>query len=305
MTTVFLDVPKTEPNRRRGYVLAWLAAAAGASLLAAADGWQGWLTGGAEAPGGVPYATLLLMLLALGCEFVDATIGMGYGTTLSPLLVILGYPVRAVVPAAVLSQLAGNLSAAFFHHQVGNVDFLRDRRVRNSALLLGGIGLVVALGTVSLAVRLPTRAVTVAVLLVTLLVGVFMLVSTRLHLAFRWRNIVGLSVVASFSKAFTGGGYGPLVCGGQVLAGLDARAAVAGTALAEAVVCLATAGAYVAAGQGMALDLLIPLTAGSLLSTPLSAVALRRLPPALTRRLMGGGILLLTGAALLRMSGAW
>ena len=143
-----------------------------------------------------------------------------------------------------------------------------------------------------------------AVLVVTLLVGVFVLASSRLQLAFRWRNIVGLSVVASFSKAFTGGGYGPLVCGGQVLAGLDTRAAVASTTLAEAVVCLATAGAYVAAGQGVALELLIPLAAGSLLSTPLSAVALKRLPPRLTRRLMGVGILLLTGAALLRIGGA-
>jgi hypothetical protein len=58
---------------------------------------------------------------------MDATIGMGYGTTLVPLLFVLKLP-PAVKEAALLSQLLANLAATFFHHRVGNFDFWNDHK---------------------------------------------------------------------------------------------------------------------------------------------------------------------------------
>jgi uncharacterized membrane protein YfcA len=281
----------------------WAAVAAAVLVVAFADGVAGCLASLAQKPGGLTHSTLILVLLALVCEFIDATIGMGYGTTLSPVLLLLGFPIQAIIPAALLSQLAGNLSAAFFHHQVGNVDFLRDHRSRNVALVMGGTGLLMAVAAAMLSARVPAGVLKPLVSVMVVGVGAFVLIGGRLRIAFRWRNVAALAAVAGFNKAFTGGGYGPLVCGGQVLVGLKLKTAVASTALAEAVVCVATVATYLAIGTRIPLELVLPLTAGVLLSTPLSALALRRLPAALVRRVMGVAVLLLGSLSLVKVIG--
>jgi hypothetical protein len=184
------------------------------------------------------------------------------------------------------------------------VDFLRDSKARNAALVIGGSGFLVAIGTVLLAVRLSPGVLKVAVSVCILGVGLFLLAGSRFKMKFRLRNVAALGAVAGFNKAFSGGGYGPLVCGGQVLAGLDVRAAVGTTALAEAIVCTATAATYLASGSLIPLAVLVPLTVGSVLSTPASAMALRRLPASLARKLMGAAIVTLGALALLRVVSA-
>jgi uncharacterized membrane protein YfcA len=298
-----MDVTSVAFTPRRRYLVAWIAVGAAAVILALADGWSGWLGAWTGAGSRIAYPSLVLLLLALGCEFIDATIGMGYGTTLTPILMLLGYPIHAIIPAAVLSQLAGNLSAAYFHHQVGNVDFLRDSKARNTGLVLGLVGMAVAMVTVFVTVRVPADILKPLVSVVVLGLGIFLLVGTTLQLKFRWRNVAALAFVAGFNKSFTGGGYGPLVCGGQVLVGLNVRAAVASTALAEAVVCIAIVVAYIIAGVGIPMELLLPLVAGSLLSTPASAMALRKLPHNLVRKLMGIAVSLLGALSLLKLIG--
>ncbi len=258
------------------------------------------MAAGGAGPAAIPFASLVLLLLALGCEFIDATIGMGYGTTLTPLLLILGYPVSVIVPAAVLSQLFGNIAAAFFHHRAGNVDFLRDRRARNLGLLLGGLGLAMSVAAVVLATRLAPQLVRTAVAAIVLGLGVFLLLGSRFRLRFSWRNMAILGSVAAFNKAFSGGGYGPLVCGGQVINGSSVRAAVGTTALAEAIVCVSTVGAYLVLGNRIPLSVLAPLVAGSLLSAPASAIVLRRLPTDLVRKFMGLAVAALGLLALLK-----
>ena len=42
---------------------------------------------------------LLLFVFAFGCEFIDSSLGMGYGTILTPSLLILGFDPLLVVPA--------------------------------------------------------------------------------------------------------------------------------------------------------------------------------------------------------------
>lgn len=282
----------------RWHVGLWLTLVAAGVALALADARFGWLQSMSDVAAPIPQSSLVLLLLALSCEFMDATIGMGYGTTLTPILLVLGYPVGIVVPAALLSQLLANLSAAFFHHQIGNFNFWRDHQVRNTGLLMGVVGLGVSVVTMLFALKLPAKVLRMGITLIVIGIGVFMLVGTRFQIRFRMRNVGILAAVAAFNKAFSGGGYGPLVCGGQVLVGLPVRASVASTAVAEAIVCVAAVVTFYAGGRTVPLFLLLPLVAGSLLSTPASAVTLNRLPQTLVKKLMALGILLLGAYAL-------
>ncbi len=49
--------------------------------------------------------SLTIILFAFICEYVDSSLGMGYGTTLTPLLLIMGYNPLQIVPAVLLSEL--------------------------------------------------------------------------------------------------------------------------------------------------------------------------------------------------------
>lgn len=292
---VELEIPA---GVRPWHVGLWLALLTGAVVAALADSYCGWLSSWSNVSAPIARSSLVLLLLALSCEFMDATIGMGYGTTLTPILLILGYPLGLVVPAALLSQLLANLSAAFFHHQTGNFDFWKDHQARNTGLLMGLVGLGVSAATMLFALKLPDRYLRIGITLIVTGIGVFMLIGGRLKFRFRMRNVGILAAVAAFNKAFSGGGYGPLVCGGQVLVGLPVRAAVASTAVAEAIVCVAAVVTFYAGGRTIPLFLLLPLVAGSLLSTPASAVTLNRLPQSLVKKLMALGIVLLGAYAL-------
>ena len=64
-----------------------------------------------------------IILLAFLAEYMDSTIGMGYGTTLTPLLILMGFDPLQVVPAVLISELSTGLLAGFTHHSIGNVDF--------------------------------------------------------------------------------------------------------------------------------------------------------------------------------------
>ena len=60
---------------------------------------------------------LLLFGMAFICEFIDSSLGMGYGTILSPVLIIMGFDPLVAIPALLLSQAVGGFTAAIFHHQ--------------------------------------------------------------------------------------------------------------------------------------------------------------------------------------------
>lgn len=288
---------------RPWHVAIWVSLLLAGVAAALADAHWGWLASvsGAQAP--LVQSALVLLLLALVCEFMDATIGMGYGTTLTPILLILGYPVGMVVPAALLSQLLANISAAFFHHQAGNFHFWNDHQTRNAGLIMGLVGLGVSVATMYFAVKLPASYLRTGITVMVIGIGLFMLIGSRLKIRFRMRNVGILAGIAAFNKAFSGGGYGPLVCGGQVLVGLPVRASVASTAVAEAIVCVAAVVTFYASGRSIPLFLLLPLMIGSLLSTPVSALTLSKLPQSLVKKLMAAAILALGVFALVQGKG--
>src|SRR6056297_350792 len=52
---------------------------------------------------------LFIILIAFAAEYTDSTLGMGYGTSLTPILLLLGFSPLEVVPAVLLSELVTGL----------------------------------------------------------------------------------------------------------------------------------------------------------------------------------------------------
>jgi uncharacterized membrane protein YfcA len=223
--------------------------------------------------------SVVLVLLSFACGYIDASLGMGYGSTLTPLLLLLGYQPLEVVPAIIASQFAAGGIAAWAHHFIGNVDLHpRNRAFRVACLLastsvLGtGIGALVAL-------YLPALYLQAWVGLLVCAIGIATIALNRCHFNFSWKRIVSLGIFAAFNKGSTGGGYGPIVMGGQLLAGVSGKNAVGITTLAESLSCIIGVVIYLLARGEVRWHLAPFLVAGAVAAVPFSTVTVAALRP--------------------------
>ncbi len=69
------------------------------------------------------FESVYLIFFAMIMEFIDSALGMMYGTVLSPLLILMGYDVKAVVPSILISQSVGGFIASWRHHHLQNANF--------------------------------------------------------------------------------------------------------------------------------------------------------------------------------------
>ena len=247
------------------------------------------LAGLLPSPAALPASSVLVavFLAALACEYMDSALGMGYGTTLTPLLLIAGFQPLAIVPAVLFSELLTGLAAGALHQRDGNLDLLHDRQARQTLALLAALSGVGAIAAVLVAVRIPTWWFSLAIVAIVLTMGVLTLATARRRMRYRASGVLAVGLVAAFNKGLSGGGYGPLVTAGQVVSGVPARHAVGITSLAEAVTCFVGLAAYLTLGKPIDWGLALPLASGALLSVPLATATVRRLPERAIRSAVG------------------
>lgn len=242
-----------------------------------------------------------VVILAFICESVDSTLGMGYGTTLTPVLLALGYEPLEIVPAVLLSEAITGVLAGIFHHEFGNVDLRpgsQDFKVASVLTALSVFGVLVA---VTIAVNLPSWVMKLYVGLLVLFLGLVILKNRERELPFSWRRIGGLGFLAAFNKGISGGGYGPVVTGGQVLSGVRGRNAVGIASLAEGVTSIVGVGIYLMSGAAISWQLAPSLVLGAVLSVPLAAFVVSRLPAGRLTYIIGGVATALGSYTLLKL----
>jgi len=241
-----------------------------------------------------PILFAAVAVLALLCEYMDAAIGMGYGTTLTPLLLIAGFSPLEIVPAVLLGQLAGGLIGGLFHYRVGNIslDFHRDEKIKRRLQGLGYLprsldakiifllaicGVVGVLAGVFSAVSIPEIVLKAYIGVMVLGIGIVILARRINRSTFSWKGLVGVALLSSFNKGISGGGYGPLVTGGQVISGREARSSVGSTTLAEAIVCIVGFLSYLLVVKGAIFwELAAATSIGSVTAAPFAALTVRK-----------------------------
>lgn len=251
---------------------------------------------------GISTLTMMaIFLAALACEYMDSSLGMGYGTTLTPLLMLAGFEPLQIVPAVLISELMTGLTAGLLHQRDGNVDFLNDARARRTTLLLGSLSGIGALLAVWLAVSISKFWLGLFITAIILAMGVVILLTRNRQIPYRAGGIVTVGAVAAFNKGLSGGGYGPLVTAGQVVSGLPAKHAVAVTSVAESLTCLIGVLGYLAMGKTIAWELAVPLAFGALLSVPMATLTVSRSSEASLRGIVGLCTLILGVVALIKL----
>lgn len=247
-----------------------------------------------------PGIIVAIVVLTFLCEYMDSTLGMGYGTTFTPVLLLFGFSPMQIVPAVLLSQLVCGLLGGFFHHREGNVNlkpatagvFKITNMLRplgcienfkktvplhlKVALLLAVCSIVGTVAAVFVAVNIPKFWLKLYIGCLVLAMGIIILVCLNKKFKFSWKKIVFLGVIASFNKGMSGGGYGPVVTGGQVLSGVEGKSAVGITSLAEGLTCLVGVITYILVSKNL-IDwkLAAWIVAGAVFSVPLSAKSVK------------------------------
>ena len=239
------------------------------------------------APGFAPLVFLAIILTAFGCEFMDSSLGMGYGTTLTPLLMLAGYAPLEIVPAVLFSELLTGMFAVAMHQRDGNVDFLNNAQARKTAFFLVSLSSIGGVLAVWVAISLPRFWLSLFITLIILAMGVIILLTRAHKIQYRKSSIMAVGAIAAFNKSLSGGGYGPLVTAGQVVSGLPAKHAVAITSLAESFTCLIGLLAYLFAGKSIAWELALPLAFGAMASVPLATLTVQRTSEARLRGAVG------------------
>ncbi|HAH07214.1 MAG TPA: hypothetical protein DCM05_11950 [Elusimicrobia bacterium] len=242
-------------------------------------------------------------VIAFISEYLDSGLGMGYGTALAPILILMGYSPLSVVPAILVSQLITDIAACVTHHQLNNVDFrpgTADRKVATALGLICAVGVIIS---VVVAVRIPKWVLTLYIGVLVAAMGVLILATANKQIPFSWKKVLGLGLLASFNKGISGGGYGPVVMGGQMLSGIGVKNAVGITALAEAITCLVGFLCYLFAGKYIDWKLTGILILAATPAVPFAAATVKNLDPVRMKRYVGVMIVLLGLLTLTKLGG--
>jgi len=226
---------------------------------------------------------------------------MGYGTILTPLLLIFGFNPLQVVPAILLSELITGLLAGFTHHKAGNVNFKPKstnikyiiKRLKELGyaetfrrgvpihlkvvLVLAACSIIGTISAVFIAVSISKFWLKLYIGVLVTVIGVVILFTLNKNYKFSWKKILGLGFVASFNKGMSGGGYGPVVTGGQLLSGVKGRNAVGITSLAEGLTCAVGVAAYFLTKSVIDWRLAPYLIIGAVISVPFAALTVKKI----------------------------
>lgn len=204
---------------------------------------------------------IIIILVAIVCEFIDSYLGMMYGTILSPVLLIAGYDPVIVIPSILFSQAMGGFIASYRHNHFKNAVFNIKSKDLKIASVIIGLGFVAVVFGVMVGVNVPKMFLKLYIGILCLFMGLVVLLKHKFK--FSWRKIMLLGVVSSFNKALSGGGFGPVVVSGLVLSGRESKKAIGTTDFAEAPICIMAFLVWIMINGMFDINMLIYLTIGS------------------------------------------
>lgn len=242
---------------------------------------------------------IILALVGLLAQFVDGSLGMGYGVTSASLLIAAGVAPAMASATVHLAQVGTTLASGIAHQRFGNVDW----RIVSLLAVPGAIG---AFAGAFFLVSLPADAARPWIGLILFSLGGYVLWRFLLlngaRPQFKGKLSAGflapLGLVAGTLDSVGGGGWGPVGTTSLLSTGkLEPRKVIGSVSAAEFVVTTsASVGFLIALGiSGINFGWVLALLAGGVIAAPLAAWVVRHMTP----RILGvaaGGLILVTNS---------
>lgn len=241
---------------------------------------------------GLSYFLLtLIIILGFFGAFLDSSMGMGYGL-LTPIFLILGLDVFIVVPVLLFSQMTTGFVGSIFHSLYNNVDF-RSNETQNikTTILFIGMGFLGVFLAIILVLNINAIILKFYIGFLMIIAGSLMF--PKIKFTYSWKRMVFLNGLASFNKAISGGGYGPIMTIGQMASGRDARKSVAFTDFIEAFLSgfgfllYLIFNQYIGINVVVAIQMSLIMIISGVVATPLGALVTKRLEEKNIKNIIG------------------
>lgn len=237
---------------------------------------------------GIPIIIVLsIVVIDWICEYMDSSLGGGYGTLMTPILLLFGFSLPQIVPAILVSELVSGTWGGYFHHRFNNVSFnLRSPHLKVVICLITTsiVGSIVGVYGMKF---IPKYYVKLYIGILVVLIGLSILIFRNKQFKFSWLKIGSLGTIAAFNKGLMGGGYGPLIAGGQLVSGIESKNAVGITTLSEGLVCILGFILYLINFPNLDLRLAPILIISSFIVAPIAAYGVKHIPSMRLKMLMG------------------
>jgi len=244
---------------------------------------------------------VLIFLLSLISAFIDISCGMGYGFTVTPILLLIGYSPEVSVPAVLFSSFLGALFSSIFHQIMGNVDFRMGGIALKIGTTLGAFGAIGGVIGARLSLNIPSFHLQIYIGLLVISAGVFILTNRSIKLEFSWTKIAAVGILGSINKGLSGSGFGPIVTTGTILSGINEKSSIAIQALSELPVSIIGFVTYLISGSLIDWQLIMSLGAGVIIASPIATYFVKRINAAQIRRLIGVVAFIIGGLTLLNL----
>ena len=207
---------------------------------------------------------LIIFVAALICEFIDSHLGGGFGTILTPLFLIFGFPRLTIVHSILVSEIVTGFEGGGLYHSFKKVDW----KAAGALSLTAIIGSIIA---VQISVEVSSLIIKQYIGILVVALGVLMLLKLKCR-TYKTRNSLLIGGLIGFNKALTGGGFGPIAVAGLCTGGLETKKSLGTTLIAEGITCSFSLLLYYVFGQlTIVLSFLIPLVFGAFIGSYLGA----------------------------------
>jgi uncharacterized membrane protein YfcA len=186
---------------------------------------------------------IFITILAFIFQFIDASIGMGYGTILSPILLCLGFNPIISVPAVLFSQAMGSFAASRFHIKYGNSSFPKGSSSKNIIITITTLGILATISAAFISFQIPKNIISIYIGLLVICMGIVLFIKKQFKISHQ--KMLMFSILSSFNKGISAGGFGPIMTSGLIISGENSKQAIGTTTLAESPICIASFLTYV------------------------------------------------------------
>ena len=204
-----------------------------------------------------------VVLLCAVFEFMDSAGGMGYGTALTPLLLMSGFDPKQVVPLIMITEAFTGLIAGLVHGEFENVEwqFRPLNEVTKMLIIVAILGMAATCLSISAVYgyfQLHKFWIRLYVAFLLIVMGVCSLMTAKKSFQYRPKYMWGFAFIGGFNKGIGGGGYGPVITVGGLLSGIPVKSMVAITSYAEGLTCVfAVMTWFVWGASGMVIDFML------------------------------------------------
>ena len=236
---------------------------------------------------------LLFVLIGLGAQLVDGTLGMAFGVTATTLFILSGTGAATASAVVHVVEVGTTFVSGISHWRFGNVDWGR-------VLRLGVPGAVGAFVGATFLSNLDGDAATPVTSSILLGLGLWVLVrfaflgGGRVTAAKKWgvRKLAPLGLVGGLLDSTGGGGWGPVTMSTLMSAGEEQPRKIIGTvSAAEFLVAVAAVLGFLPMLRDEFAAHTLPivgLLAGGIVAAPLAAFLVGRINPRLLGIVIGG-----------------